>query len=69
VVFGWVFASHQIGAAFAAWAAASIRGATGDYFVAFVSAAALCAVAAGITQIVRAPAPAAAVPAAPATAA
>jgi MFS family permease len=58
VVFGWVFASHQIGAAFAAWAAASIRTATGDYFIAFLSAAALCAVAAGITQIVRAPAPA-----------
>jgi MFS family permease len=57
VVFGWVFASHQIGAAIAAWAAASIRTSTGNYLIAFVSAAALCAVAAGITQIVRAPAP------------
>jgi predicted MFS family arabinose efflux permease len=56
VVFGWVFAAHQIGAAFAAWGAASIRTVTGDYLLAFVLAAGLCAVAAGITQIVRAPA-------------
>ena len=58
VVFGWVFAAHQIGAAITAWAAASIRTATGTYLIAFLSAAALCAVAAGITQVVRAPAPA-----------
>jgi MFS family permease len=55
VVFGWVFAAHQLGAALVAWAAASVRTVTGDYLIAFLSAAALCMVAAGITQIVRAP--------------
>jgi MFS family permease len=53
VVFGWVFAAHQIGAAIAAAAAGVIRTTLGDYLVAFLSAAALCAVAATITQVVR----------------
>jgi predicted MFS family arabinose efflux permease len=58
VVFGWVFASHQIGAAIAAVAAGAIRTELGDYLVAFLSAAALCLVAALITQVIRAPRPA-----------
>jgi len=58
VVFGWVFASHQIGAALAASAAGYARGALGDYLVAFLAAAALCGVAALITQLVPRPAPA-----------
>jgi MFS family permease len=63
VVFGWVFAAHQLGAAAAASIAGLIRTERGDYLVAFVSAAALCAVAATITQVVRAPKrPAAVVP-------
>jgi MFS family permease len=57
VVFGWVFAAHQIGAAVAAFAAGAVRGALGDYLVAFLAAAALCAVAALITQVVRVPEP------------
>ena len=52
VVFGWIFAAHQFGAAVAAWAAAAVRTATGDYLIAFVTAAALCGVAALITQVV-----------------
>ena len=52
VVFGWVFASHQVGAALAASAAGYARSALGDYLVAFLAAAALCAVAALITQLV-----------------
>jgi predicted MFS family arabinose efflux permease len=56
VVFGWIFASHQIGAAIAALAAGAIRTQLGDYLLAFLSAAALCVVAALITQVVRRPA-------------
>jgi hypothetical protein len=56
VVFGWVFAAHQIGAAVAASAAGALRTALGDYLVAFLSASALCLVAALITQAVRRPA-------------
>ena len=55
VVFGWIFASHQIGAAAAAVAAGALRGALGDYLVAFLAAAGLCLVAALITQVVRRP--------------
>jgi len=56
VVFGWVFAAHQLGAAVAAVAAGAVRTELGDYLVAFLAAAALCAVAATITQVVRSPA-------------
>jgi MFS family permease len=55
VVFGWVFAAHQIGAAIAASAAGYARTALGDYLVAFLAAAALCALAALITQLVPRP--------------
>jgi predicted MFS family arabinose efflux permease len=58
VVFGWVFAAHQLGAAAAASAAGFLRTVLGDYLVAFLSAAALCAVAALITQGIRRPDPA-----------
>ena len=46
VVFGWVFASHQVGAAVASVAAGFARDRTGTYTVAWFSAAALCVVAA-----------------------
>lgn len=46
VVFGWVFASHQIGAAIAAAGAGKLRDLQGNYDVAFYSAAGLCAIAA-----------------------
>jgi sugar phosphate permease len=68
VVFGWVFAAHQLGAAAAASLAGLIRTERGDYLVAFVSAAALCAVAATITQVVRVPRPATVVQPQPAAA-
>ncbi len=45
VVFGWIFASHQLGAAFAAWGAGAIRGWTGSYETAFIAAGAACLVA------------------------
>jgi MFS family permease len=53
VVFGWVFAAHQIGAAVASVGAGVIRDATGEYTVAWFTAAALCVVAAVISFNVR----------------
>jgi predicted MFS family arabinose efflux permease len=49
IVFGWIFASHQLGAAFAAWAAGASRQWFGTYNYAFVSAGALCLLAAGLS--------------------
>jgi predicted MFS family arabinose efflux permease len=46
MVYGWVFASHMVGAAIAAWFAGSIRHAQGSYFIAWITAAVLCLVAA-----------------------
>lgn len=46
VVYGWVFASHQIGASAAAIAAGVIRQSTGEYTWAWFGAAGLCVVAA-----------------------
>jgi predicted MFS family arabinose efflux permease len=46
IVFGWIVAAHQVGAAFAAFAAGALRTATGSYTMAFFSAGALCVIAA-----------------------
>ncbi|MDP9496450.1 MAG: MFS transporter [Actinomycetota bacterium] len=48
VVFGWVFAAHQIGAACAAYGAGVVRDGLGSYGPAFVTAGVLCAVAAAL---------------------
>ena len=53
IVFGWVFASHQIGAAIAAAAAGAIRDTTGEYTIAWFTAAALCVVAAAVSFGIR----------------
>ncbi|MFI5085256.1 MAG: MFS transporter [Actinomycetales bacterium] len=53
VVFGWVFAAHQLGAAAAALAAGYIRDATGQYTYAWFGAAALCTVAAVVSATIR----------------
>ena len=53
VVFGWVFASHQVGAAIASVAAGFARDRTGTYTLAWFSAAVLCVVAAVISLRVR----------------
>jgi MFS family permease len=63
VVYGWVFAAHQLGAAFAAYSAGSIRNATGSYDIAFHLAGMLCIVAAGAVQFIRGRRPVGAVPA------
>lgn len=45
VVFGWVFASHQVGAAVAATGAGVVRDLQGSYDLAWLSAGALCLLA------------------------
>ena len=55
IVFGWVFASHQFGAAAAALAAGVVRDTTGSYTLAWVGGAGLCAVAAVLSYAVRSP--------------
>jgi len=46
IVFGWVAAAHQVGAACATYAAGALRTNTGSYTLAFFSAGALCVIAA-----------------------
>ncbi len=53
VVFGWVFASHMVGAAVASVFAGVIRDAQGSYFIAWITAAVLCLVATGAILTMR----------------
>ena len=46
VVFGWIFAAHQVGASLAALGAGIVRTQLGDYHHAFVASGAICLVAA-----------------------
>jgi MFS family permease len=56
VVFGWIFAAHQLGAAFAAWAAGAERGWTGSYGPAFIAVGAICLLASAMVMtITRSP--------------
>ena len=55
IVFGWVFASHQVGAAVAATGAGLVRDLRGDYSLAFLAAGLLCLFAAVMS--VRIPRP------------
>ena len=56
VVFGWVFAAHQLGAAVAAFGAGHLRDQHGSYDMAFYVAAGLCVVAALLSLGIRKPA-------------
>jgi predicted MFS family arabinose efflux permease len=47
IVFGWVVAAHQVGAAFAAYTAGYVRTEFGSYAPAFLASGALCVIAAG----------------------
>jgi MFS family permease len=53
IVFGWVFASHQIGAAIASAAAGIVRDTTGQYTLAWFGGAGLCLVAAIVSVTIR----------------
>jgi len=46
VAFGWIFAGHQIGAAFGALGAGIVRTSTATYTLAFLGAGGICLVAA-----------------------
>jgi sugar phosphate permease len=52
-VYGWVFAAHMVGAAIAAAFAGAIRETQGSYFIAWITAAVLCLVAAGAVLLLR----------------
>jgi predicted MFS family arabinose efflux permease len=53
IVFGWVLAAHQIGAALVAYLGGVARDALGSYDVVWYSSGALCAVAALMSLVVR----------------
>nr|WP_238992205.1 MFS transporter [Jiangella ureilytica] len=53
IVFGWVLASHQIGAALVAFGAGLTRDAYGSYDIAWIGAGALCAMAAAMALAIR----------------
>ena len=53
IVFGWIFASHQLGASAMAFGAGLIRDRTGSYDPAFYVAAGLCVVAAVLSVSIR----------------
>ncbi|MCE4223837.1 MFS transporter [Methylobacterium sp. C25] len=55
LMFGWIAAVHQIGAAAAASLAGVVRTNSGDYFAAFVAAGLLCLVAALMAMFVGGP--------------
>jgi predicted MFS family arabinose efflux permease len=48
IVYGWIFAAHQLGAASIAFAAGAVRTFFGDYQLAFMFSGLLCLVAAGM---------------------
>jgi len=56
VVFGWIFASHQVGAAVAAFGAGALRTSFGTYQGAFMGAGLLCLIAAGLVMRITTPA-------------
>ncbi len=53
VLYGWIFFSHMVGAAFAAYVGGAVRDAFGEYTLAFFSAAALGFIAAGFSLSIQ----------------
>ena len=53
VVYGWIFAAHQLGAAVSAWVAGLARDAFGDYVLAFYLAGAMAVFAGLMALIIR----------------
>jgi sugar phosphate permease len=52
-VYGWVFCSHQVGAALAAWLGGVTRDMFGDYLLAFLVAGAIAMIAALLSLQIR----------------
>jgi hypothetical protein len=52
IVFGWVFASHMVGAGIAASYAGWVRQEAGDYFAAWMTAGGLCLGAAALCLLI-----------------
>jgi sugar phosphate permease len=52
LMFGWIAASHQIGAAAVAWLAGVLRTQTGDYSIAFFTSGLLCLLAAVLASFI-----------------
>ena len=59
-LYGWIFASHQVGAATASLGAGVIRVWLGDYQLAFLAGGTLAIIAAGLALLIRARQPVAA---------
>ncbi|HKW06640.1 MAG TPA: MFS transporter [Candidatus Dormibacteraeota bacterium] len=57
IVYGWIFAAHQLGAAAIAFAAGAVRTAFGDYQIAFMFSGLLCLLAAGMVLRIARPRP------------
>ncbi|OCR25907.1 MFS transporter [Pseudomonas syringae] len=57
IVFGWIFAAHQLGAAFAAYGAGMIRTVLATYTPSFFIAGMLCFIAALVALAIARPAP------------
>lgn len=57
IVYGWIFAAHQIGAAAIAFAAGAVRTVFGDYQIAFMFSGLLCLLAAGLVLRIARPRP------------
>jgi predicted MFS family arabinose efflux permease len=55
VVFGWVFASHQVGSAIAAFGGGVVRDLTGSYNPAWYGAGLLCLLASALSITLRGP--------------
>ncbi len=55
IIWGWVFATHMVGAAVAALFAGVIREVQGSYFIAWITAAVLCIVATVAMGLIRKP--------------
>lgn len=58
VIFGWIFAAHQLGVSLMAIAAGASRDALGTYVPAFLLAGVLCLLSAAAFTLVKRPAPA-----------
>ena len=59
VIISWIFAAHQIGGAFAAFGAGTVRSLTGDYLLAFMTSGLACLLASLLVLRVNRSAPAA----------